>query len=423
MKGAEAIAEWLSNAGVDVVFAYPGAVMMPLYYALKDNGVGTVLVRNERAAAHSADGYARAKKGMGACMATSGPGATNLVTGLATANADSTPLLAITVNVPDCKRGTNCFQELDLQSIAAEVSNGFNYVGTASQLAGALGNASAVLEKAGGVFWLDVAANVLTESMRETFKAKPPGRLARKTQAVLQSQAAPQDFLKEFASMVSDCYLSPEERKIVVSKAREVCRVLKASGENAEVVRAISNAFPDCILVAGNGLHKYWACTQFDFNNDNMLVCSAQFGCMGFSLPAAIGAQVARPEKQVCLVTGDGDLQMNVQELATLAEYNLPVRLFVLNNACLGSIAQLEEKTGRKAFFSRFEKPVDFARVAEAYGITALKATPSQARAAVEFAKTLQSPCLVDFTVPVEYLDFGEEALAKAKAITSSLWL
>jgi len=541
MKGATMVWEALLREGVDVVFGHPGGAILPTYDALSpyeaDGRIHHVLVRHEQCAAHMADGYARATGRVGVCIATSGPGATNLVTGLATAQMDSIPMVAITGQVPTNLLGTDAFQESDvvgvtqpvvkhnylvtsvdelpmimkeafyvarsgrpgvvLVDICKDVQNAtgiFDYdqeielpgfepwptvdmdairaaaalinkaerplvlSGHGVQIAGVARELLAMVEKAeipvvttllgtgnipeshplslgmGGMHG-EAYANRAIQScdlliaMGMRFDDRITGRLDKfvKQAKVIHFELDPAEVGKnvvpDVAVVGNLAETLPPLLPLIESRRHQVWlselnewRSESTQGDiiNYEVdelippyvIRQIWHATRNTnpIVVTDVGQHQMWECQYFTHDQANMLITSGGLGTMGFALPAAIGAQMACPDRLVWAIVGDGGFQMTLQELAVLKqEHDLPVKIAIINNGFLGMVRQWQQFFYDKRYTGTPVWSPDYVKLAEAYSIPALVVRhPSEVAPAIERANATPGPFLIDFRVKEE---------------------
>ncbi|GGG24510.1 biosynthetic-type acetolactate synthase large subunit [Pontibacter amylolyticus] len=511
VSGAEAVILSLMAEGTETIFGYPGGAIMPIYDALYDyaDQLNHILVRHEQGAIHAAQGFARVTGKVGVCFATSGPGATNLVTGLADAKADSTPLVCITGQVAAPLLGTDAFQEADVISITTPVTKWNIQVTDAADIPAAISKAFYLAQSGRpGPVLLDITkdaqftkAPFSYERCTEVkhYAPKPPLSIAAAEQAadlinsakkplILAGQGvhlagaheellalaekadipvattllglsaipsehplnvgllgmhgnyAPNVKTNEADLIIAvgmrfddrvtgrtDTYakqakvihidLDPAEiNKIIradvalVADAREALAALSVLAEEnehrewlqefqvcmekeyekvvrhdlfpadekmitmGEVLRFINEtAEADSILVTDVGQHQMVASRYFNYRRRNSNVTSGGLGTMGFALPAAIGAKAGRPEAQVIAVIGDGGFQMNIQELGTIMQTGLAVKVIILNNNYLGMVRQWQQLFFEKRYsFVEMENP-DFVKIAQGYGIRARK--------------------------------------------------
>ena len=499
MNGAQYIVQTLKQQGVTQIFGYPGGAIMPLYDALYDGGVAHLLCRHEQAAALAAVGYARASGQVGVCMATSGPGATNLITGLADAMLDSIPLVAITGQVPMSAIGTDAFQEVDVLGMSLSCTKHSYLVENVEDLGAIIAEAFEVARsgrpgpvlidvpkniqvalvepKATPVFNTDphpLNASALAEAQLLLANAKQPvlyvgggvgmANAVDELRDFAQKTAMPmvttlkgigtldpdhQQFLgmlgmhgtkaANVAVQQSDLLLVVGARfddrvtgkldafavnakvihldkdasefgkvrhaevsintelatvlplltndKIIANMQtidpwREHCQQLKADNawrydHPGEAIYAplmlsqLSAALDDSAMVSCDvGQHQMWVAQHMRFTSPRNHLSSSGLGTMGFGLPAAIGAKLARPQDQSVLVSGDGSFMMNVQELGTLKRAQLPVKMVLMDNQRLGMVRQWQELffDGRYSETILTDNP-DFVAMAAAFDI------------------------------------------------------
>ncbi|MDU4962169.1 MAG: biosynthetic-type acetolactate synthase large subunit [Sporomusaceae bacterium] len=495
LSGAKAIVQCLIEQGVDTVFGYPGGTILPLYDALYDSPLRHVLTVHEQGAAHAADGYARASGKVGVCIATSGPGATNLVTGLAAAYMDSSPVVAITGQVPTGLIGRDAFQEIDITGITLPVTK-HNFLVKDPQSLPAILRRAFQIARSGrpGPVLVDVPRDI--QMMQIDFTAASPEPeplprtgpdqlLARAAAAIASAQRpvimvgggaiageaaaeirrlaetcdAPvvstlmglgafpgshplflgltgmhghkaanyavrcSDALIAIGSRFSDrvtgdraCYaadkvvihidVDPAEIDKNVSAHLGLAGNMKellsrllsrlqpgnaASWRREIAAQAEAVPEPDSVLtapalmqainrqVAGKpfvfatdvGQHQMWAAQGLQIDAPRSWLTSGGLGAMGFGLPAAIGAQLAQPQKRVVHIVGDGGFKMTGAELYTAAVNGLPIISVIVNNNCLGMIRQLQHVYFQQRSMSCHLPPVDFTAFAQAFGVKA----------------------------------------------------
>ena len=506
INGAEILLESLSRLGVDTVFGYPGGTVIPIYDALYDfKKITHYFARHEQGASHEADGYARSTGKVGVCIATSGPGATNLVTGIMTAHMDSVPLLAITGQVGSSLLGKDAFQESDIVGITLPITK-MNYLIKEVRELPMIVKEAHFIASTGrpGPVLIDIPKNIQLDEISfkeyETLfnrdinlegylpnykghpkqiktavefikQAKKPliiagagiikskawkelKELAEKrdipvTTTLLGLGSFPSDhklclnmlgmhgsvasnFATEQADLIIACGIRFDDR--IAGDPEKFCKDAKIihididpaeieknklidvpivgdlkgvidefnkrleevknpewveqtskwkadypmmyvkTGEKLmpqEVLKALDHIVKGEAIVATDvGQHQMWAAQYLRFNEPYRMLTSGGSGTMGFGLPAAIGAQVANPDKLVIAVVGDGGFQMTFQELMLLSQYNLPVKILLLNNSYLGMVRQWHE-----LFFDRRYSAVDldinpdFEKIGAAYGI------------------------------------------------------
>lgn len=531
LTGAQIVTATLKNLGVDTIFGYPGGIVLKVYDELfTDSEVKHILCRHEQACVHAAEGYSRAKGGQkpGVVLVTSGPGATNIVTGLANAYLDGYPLVVLTGQVSKDLIGKDAFQEVNIIDIARPCTKETYQVTDVRDLEKTLVEAfhTALSGKKGPVV-VDLAKNIFTETTEfdglklPSFEVrsdldKIPRILSLLNDSerpvivagggVLHSNAAhelaslacglsipvvstmmglgafPQSsplyfgmiglfgsysanqILRKsdliislgarFNDRISCCFPNGElERNLIQIDINdyEIFRIFNArmgvKGDIKEILGGllskVSKDFTDWaqeaqVLKARNklpakkseklhsyqvidalydytqnknltvttevGQHQLWCAKGYKFNRPGQFITSGGLGTMGFGFPAAIGASIAQNGAPVICVTGDGSLQMNIQELATCAQYGLPVKILVLNNGYLGMVRQLQEKMCEKRYAqTRIQNP-DFVGLAKAYGIDALRVEKiEEIPAALEKCFASNAPFLIDFIIePME---------------------
>ena len=535
LTGAQMVWASLVREGVDTVFGISGGQVLPLYHALPDYPIRHVLMRHEQAAAHAADGYARASGKVGVCLATSGPGATNLVTGIATAMMDSSPIVAITGQVPTPFIGKDAFQEVDITGITLPITKHNYLVTDVDELPEVLREAFFIARTGRpGPVLIDIAKDVQVATGEYAYPDEPvlPGyrpTLVGNPRQVAQAAALINDArqplllagrgiilagaeveLRELAEraeipvvntllgigslpqshrlslgmggMHGEAYanLAIQEADLLIAvgmrfddrltgtlstfapKAtiihididpaeigKNVTNVLPIVGDAGNVLRSLlplvqpathpewlakidewrrESAERDilnqptealapqyviralweatggqALIVSDVGQNQMWEAQYYRHDRLRGLISSGGLGTMGFALPAAIGAAIAQPDAPVWVIVGDGGFQMTIQELATVVQEGLPLRIAILNNGFLGMVRQWQEM-----FFSRrySGSPLlgpDFAQVAAAYGIAGRTvATRDDVAPAIAWAIAQPGPALIDFRVAQE---------------------
>jgi acetolactate synthase-1/2/3 large subunit len=533
LTGSEIIWATLEGEGVDVVFGYPGGAILPAYDALRKFPIRHILVRHEQGASHMADGYARASGRVGVCVATSGPGATNLVTGIATAMLDSVPIVCITGQVSSKVLGTDAFQEVDITGITLPVTK-HNYVVTRAEDVAPTIREAFMVAKSGrpGPVLVDITKDAQQALAEFDFAAAAPKlktesasilqaaeliRNAKKPvilagHGVLQSGAYGQvrtlaermripvastllglggfpashplslgmmgmhgeawvneaiqkadlliacgmrfddrvtGTLTTYAPVAKKIHIEVDPAEInknvkvdvaLIGDLKEALEALlphlaprDAKNESAWVqeieaskgecaVRDIRN-LPDsghlyaahvmhdlwkategkAIVVTDVGQHQMWEAQYYKHDEPRTLITSGGLGTMGFALPAAIGAKIACPDKEVWVVAGDGGFQMTAAELSTAAQENLDLNIAVVNNGYLGMVRQWQEFFYEKNYQSTPLLSPDFVKLADAHGIRG-KAVKTRAEVlpAVEEAQQHKGPFLINFLVEKE---------------------
>ncbi len=544
--GADVVCEALLREGSDVLFGYPGGVVLPLYDVLGDYpALRHVLVRHEQGAAHAADGFARASGKVGVCLGTSGPGATNLVTGLATAQLDSVPVVAITGNVVSALLGKDAFQEIDITGITLPMTKHNYLVRDADELPGVLAEAFH-LARSGrpGPVHVDITKDALQQETRaphpspEAVAARLPGfrptleghpkQLRTAARAISEARrpvilaghgvllARAWDELRELAEraqipvahtllgigaidethplsygfmgmhgwkhvnraiqsadllialgmrfddrvtgkvstyatgarivhvdidpseigknvavdvpVVGDVgrvlraliplvrEVPPAERAAYFAELAEWRRESEASSWHGSgawrdgllsadyVVSRIGELTGhDATLVADVGQNQMWLARYAGFRRPDSHLSSGGLGTMGYGMPAAMGAALGRPDKATWAIVGDGGFQMTLQELATLVQDRIPVRIALFDNKKLGMIRQWQEIIYAGNYHSASLLGPDYLKLCEAYGIPAWKATrPDQVDGAIAAAEAADGPALVWFEIAEE---------------------
>jgi len=546
--GAQILLECLKREGVEVIFGYPGGAILPLLEEMSKWDFKFILVRHEQGAVHAADGYARASGKVGVCLVTSGPGATNTVTGIATAYMDSVPLVVFTGQVPVHLIGNDAFQEADIVGITRPCTK-HNYLVTDVKDLARIVREAFYIASTGrpGPVLVDLPKNVLTAETEFHYPEKVEVRGYKPTLEghMLQIQRAASLILKarqpviyagggvvisgaseelirlaelldipvtttlmglggfpgvhplflgmlgmhgtyqaNMAVMECDVLIavgarfddrvtgkveafSPKSKKIhididptsikknvhvdipIVGDCKRVLRrlleVIEKSGHNLreyrqrlsewhqqieiwkkqheEFLRGYNSRPSDrikpqfviqklyeltggeAIITTEVGQNQMWAAQYFKVNKPRTFLTSGGLGTMGYGFPAAIGAQVAFPDRLVIDIAGDGSIQMNIQELATAVQHNLPVKVAILNNGYLGMVRQWQELFHNKVYYGSrlWEWNPDFVKLAEAYGAVGLRATrPEEVEPVIREALKIPKPVLMDFWVEQE---------------------
>ncbi|MFZ5843474.1 MAG: acetolactate synthase 2 catalytic subunit [Pseudomonadota bacterium] len=497
MNGAQALCKALEAEGVEIIFGYPGGAIMPVYDALLDSKLQHILCRHEQGAALAADGYARASGRLGVCMATSGPGATNLITGIANAYMDSVPMLAITGQVANPLIGTDAFQEVDVFGMTLPIVKHSYLVRDVNELPAIVHEACRIaMSGRPGPVLIDIpkdVQNAICTAELAMPKAERVGELDRagihQARALISSaqkpllyvgggvvlgnaSAALREFVEatqipvvstlkglgalsfehplnlgmlgmhgtkaaNFAVQRSDLLIvvgarfddratgklaafAPNARVIhldideaefdklrhaQISLRGDLKRLLPAlavpshcepwrsqcladkaafafrydapgSGIYAPGLlaalsqQADANTYVSCDV----GQHQMWVAQHYGFRAPRQHLSSGGLGTMGYGLPAAIGAQLACPDARVICVSGDGSFQMNLQELATINRYKLPVKIVLFDNQALGMVRQWQQLffAGRYSEIDLSDNP-DFVALAKAFGIPAVR--------------------------------------------------
>ena len=526
LTGSQIVAECLIEQGVDTVFGYPGGTILNIYDALYQyqDKIHHILTSHEQGAAHAADGYARSTGKVGVCMATSGPGATNLVTGIATAYMDSTPLVAITANVAVSLLGRDSFQEIDIAGVTMPITKHNFIVKDIKDLAPTIRKAFHIAsEGRPGPVLVDITKDVtaakfdfepivpeVIEPRKYTYGAQELDQAIKMIEAsekpfifvgggAIASDAASE--LKEFAEKidapvtdslmgkgaydntrprytgmlgmhgtkasnfgVSQCDLLivvgarfsdrvtgdtnrfAKDAKIIhidvaaaeinknvvvdlgiVGDAKNVLKELneKLTRQNhpqwLKEIRDLKERYPlsyddegltgpyvieqidyltnsEAIICTDVGQHQMWAAQYFNYRRPRQFISSGGAGTMGFGLGAAMGAKLANPHQTVFNIAGDGCFRMNLNELATLSRYNIPVIQVVMNNQVLGMVRQWQTLFyGQRYSNTILEDKVDFCKVAEGLGCKAIKVTTKEEVAsAIKIAMEHDGPVVIE---------------------------
>ena len=544
--GADVVCEALIRQGVEVFFGYPGGVVLPLYDVLGDYPeLRHILVRHEQGGAHAADGYARVTGKVGVCLGTSGPGATNLVTGIATAQLDSVPIVAITGNVPAALLGKDAFQEIDINGITLPMTKHNYLVRNADDLPRVFAEAFHIARTGRpGPVHIDITKDALQQETNATHPTldavvaglpgfrpniEPNGRqlklaateiakarrpvilaghgvlhaeawdelraFAEKTQipvahtllgvgAIDETHPLSYGFMgmhgwkhvnraiqsadllfaigmrfddrvtgnvRTYAPYARIVHVDIDPAEIGKNVAVEVPIVADAKRVLAALLPMVeevapetrreyfaqlaewrresesaswhgSGAWRDGLLsadfvvarigeltnhagtyVADVGQNQMWLARYAGFRQPNSHVSSGGLGTMGYSVPAAMGAALGRPDRETWAITGDGGFQMTAQELMTLVQDGIPVKIAVFDNKKLGMIRQWQEIIYAGNYHSAHLLGPDYIKFADAFGIPAFKAsTPDDVDAAIKAAQAVDGPALVWFEIAEE---------------------
>ena len=540
LTGAQIMMKVLQEEGVDTIFGYPGGVVIDIYDELAKTDIHHVLVRQEACAVHAADGYARAGGRVGVCLVTSGPGATNTVTGIASAYMDSIPVVIFTGQVPTHLIGNDAFQEVDTVGITRPITKHNYLVKQTEDLAriikeafflassGRPGPVLVDLPKDISVSKVDYKApkKVKLRSYNPTYKpnvrqlhqvvnmikaakkpvifagggvilskaAKELTKFARKTQIPLTASLMglggfpgsdplwlgmvgmhgtyrsnmsigecdllfgigvrfddrvtgridafapnakivhididPTSIRKNIPvtiPVVGDCKTTlgqlnklidkedlgdlKKKRKKWFDQIHHWKSTKPLEYEQKDVIKpqyVVEKLYQltkgNAIITTEVGQNQMWAAQYYHYDKPNHFITSGGLGCMGFGLPAAIGAQLACPNKLVVDIAGDGSIQMNIQEMATAAQCGLPVKVVILNNGYLGMVRQWQQLFFDKRYVSTsLEHAPDFVKLAEAYGAVGLRATkPEEVEPVLKKGLFSKKTVIMDFVVEKE---------------------
>ncbi len=530
----------LVDEKVETIFGFPGGAVIEIYDELAKTDIQHILVRHEQGAVHAADGYARASGKVGVCLVTSGPGATNTVTGIASAYSDSIPVVVITGQVPTQLIGNDAFQEVDIVGITRPCTKHNYLVNDVADLAKVMREAfylartgrpgpvlvdipknvvSAKIDYkpvpqvrmksynptynpnmkqlkkvaklvrearkpvifAGGGIILSNASQELTDFARKThipvtgslmglggFPGSDPlwlgmigmhgtyranmsasycdlmigigvrfdDRVTGKTDAfaeqaqIVHIDIDPTSIRKNIAvsiPIVGDCkkaltllndLLSDQDSAALLRQKEDwLAQIAEWKSTNPlaydqkDVIKpqyVVEKLFEltkgEAIITTEVGQNQMWAAQYYHFDRPNNFITSGGLGCMGFGLPAAIGAQVAHPDRTVVDIAGDGSIQMNIQEMATAVQYKLPVKIVILNNRFLGMVRQWQELFyGKRYAATCMDCAPDFVKLAEAYGAAGLRAEkPTEVEAVLAEGLAIAGPVIMDFSVEPE---------------------
>ncbi len=533
LNGAEIIITCLIEQGVDTIFGFPGGAVLNIYDALykKQDKIRHILTSHEQGASHAADGYARSTGKVGVVFATSGPGATNLVTGLATAYMDSIPIVAFTGNVPTQLLGKDSFQEVDISGITMPITKHNYIVKDVKVLAETIRNAFRIArEGRPGPVLIDVPKDITSaviDYTPEVIEAYAPNEDSVKQSALertiklLKSSSRPMLYVgggvirshaqeelatfiekvdtpmgvslmgngsidashERFTGMigmhgtrvsniaVSNCDVlvvigarfsdrvvskasafakkakiihidvDPAEInkniatyhhvigdiKVVLKKLNsmlekplahaewmqqiakwKVEHPVKIAGETrrpSEIIRTLAHEMPeDAIVVTEVGQHQMWAAQFYRHTPKSRFLTSGGLGTMGYGTGAAIGAQIGSPQKRVVNIAGDGSFRMNCNELATIARYNLPVIILIMNNNTLGMVRQWQTLFYEERYSeTTLDTQIDWVALAQAFGVKGMRLrSTDDPETVLRQAIALEGPVVIDCEIPLD---------------------
>jgi len=540
LNGARIIIRTLQEEGVEVIFGYPGGAVIDIYDELVKADVRHIRVRHEQGAVHAADGYARASGKVGVCLVTSGPGATNTVSGIASAYMDSIPLVILTGQVPTGLIGNDAFQEVDIVGITRPCTK-HNYLVRNVEDMGRILNEAFYIARSGrpGPVLVDLPKdvvcasagyrsmkNVQLRSYNPTFEpnfrqlpkaiklineAKRPVILAGGGVILSRASKELRDLAKKIETpvtatlmglgafpasdplwlgmigmhgtyranmssgecdllvaigvrfddrvtgkvetfapkarivhididptsirknipvsvpIVGDCKITlqklnsllereefgnlKEERRTWLDQIGEWKDTKPLKYSQKDVIKPQYVVEKLCEITGGEaiittevGQNQMWAAQYYHFDHPNRFITSGGLGCMGFGFPAAIGAQVACPDRLVVDIAGDGSIQMNIQEMATAMQYGLPVKIVVLNNSYLGMVRQWQELFYNRSYaHTEMSDAPDLVKLAEAYGAVGLRAIrPEEVEPVLRKGLSIPGLVIMDFLVERE---------------------
>jgi acetolactate synthase I/II/III large subunit len=535
--GAEIVWDVLASEGVDVVFGYPGGAIMPIYDAMHQRSIRHVLVRHEQGAAHMADGYARASGKVGVCLATSGPGATNLVTGIATAMLDSSPIVCITGQVSSKLLGSDAFQEVDITGVTLPITKHNYLVTRAEDIAPTLREAFFIARSGRPG---PVLVDITKDAQQATTDAALPPRTERRPgyrpaptpseealdraaeliaaaerplifcgHGILKAEASPllMELVEKTGIPVASTLLglggfparhplslgmmgmhgeawvnkAIQESDLIIAlgmrfddrvtgnlktfarKAKKIHAEIDPSEINknvpvdvaltGDVHQTLSALLPrlqrrtcdpwaghihslkgtaavrdiqymphngrlhaahvihdlwwltqgKATMVTDVGQHQMWEAQYYRHERPRQLITSGGLGTMGFALPAAIGARLAKPEEEIWLVVGDGGFQMTACELSTCAQEGLKLNVAIINNGYLGMVRQWQQFFYENRYSATPLHNPDFVKLAEAHGLNGLRVTRrEEIPEAVAKARSHTGTTVIDFRVEGE---------------------
>ncbi|MDD5595175.1 MAG: biosynthetic-type acetolactate synthase large subunit [Candidatus Omnitrophica bacterium] len=533
MTGAQILIESLKREGVEVIFGYPGGQVLPLFDKLYDADFKFILVRHEQGAAHAADGFSRATGRVGVCIATSGPGATNLVTGIATAFMDSIPMVAITGQVKTTLIGNDAFQEADITGITRPITKHNYLVKDIKDLSRTVKEAFYIASTGRpGPVLIDVPLDIQQQEAEffwpetvEIRSYKPtlfghPGQIKKAAKLIAQSKkpiiyagggiitSGASLALRQLAEKIQapvtwtlmgiGCFptthklglgmlgmhgtayanhaitdadliiavgarfddrvtgrldaFAPKSKVIhididpssisknfrvdvpivgdaknIIGELLEQIKKIPDTSKWVEEVEALKKKHPlkykegervkpqfvieqidevtkgEAIITTEVGQNQMWAAQWYKYNHPRTFISSGGLGTMGFGFPAAMGAKMGCPEKQVFDIAGDGSIQMNIQELATCVCNKIHVKVAILNNGYLGMVRQWQELFYKKRYSQTCITGPDFVKLAESFGAVGIRVTKNEeVRPAIEKAIAIDNTVLLDFQIEPE---------------------
>src|SRR5258707_1371891 len=397
LTGAEMVIEARVDQGFEHLFGYPGGAVLPIYDALfQQDRVRHILVRHEQGAVHAAEGYARSTGKVGCVLVTSGPGATNAVTGLTDALMDSIPVVCITGQVPTHLIGNDAFQECDTVGITRPCTK-HNY------LVKNIADLSSVLHEAFYVAKSGRPGPGVVDIPKDIKNAKADVGIIGDCAHVLEDMVR----LWRSAAVVSDkAALGAWWKHIDKWRARKSL-AYRGSNEIIKPQYAIQRLYEltkdrDVYITTEVGQHQMWAAQFYHFQEPNRWMTSGGLGTMGYGLPASVGVQLAHPNSLVIDIAGEASVLMTIQEMSTAVQYDLPIKIFIINNQYMGMVRQWQELLhGGRYSHSYSEALPDFVKLADAYhGIGIRCDKPGDLDHAIKEMINVDKPvifdCLVD---------------------------
>ena len=533
MTGAQILIESLKREGVEVIFGYPGGQVLPLFDKLYDADFKFILVRHEQGAAHAADGFSRATGKVGVCIATSGPGATNLVTGIATAFMDSIPMVAITGQVKTTLIGNDAFQEADITGITRPITKHNYLVKDIKDLSRTVKEAFYIASTGRpGPVLIDVPLDIQQQEAEfvwpetvEIRSYKPtlfghPGQIKKAAKLIAGSKkpviyagggiitSGASLALRQLAEKIQapvtwtlmgiGCFpathklglgmlgmhgtayanhaitdadliiavgarfddrvtgrldaFAPKSKVIhididpssisknfrvdvpivgdaknIIGELLEQIKKIPDTSNWVKEVEALKKKHPltykegklvkpqfvieqidevtkgEAIITTEVGQNQMWAAQWYKYNHPRTFISSGGLGTMGFGFPAAMGAKMGCPDKQVFDIAGDGSIQMNIQELATCVCNKIHVKVAILNNGYLGMVRQWQELFYKKRYSHTCITGPDFVKLAESFGAVGIRVTKNEeVRPAIEKAISIDNTVFIDFQIEPE---------------------
>src|SRR5438874_1017411 len=440
MTGADMVIQALADQGVEHLFGYPGGAALPIYDALfQQPKVQHILVRHGQGAVHAAEGYARSTGKVGCVLVTSGPGATNAVTGLTDALMDSTPLVCLTGQVPTHLIGNDAFQECDTVGITRPCTKHNYLVKNVSDLPRVLHEAFHIAKSGRpGPVVVDIPKDIQfarglysrpKDFQHKGYRPKVKGDLERIKVAIELMRHAKRALFYTGGGVVNS---GPEAtqllRELVKLTGFPITSTLMGLGAYAasdpqwlgmlgmhgtyeanmsmhdcDLMICIGARFDDrnTYITTEVGQHQMWAAQFYRFEQPNRWMTSGGLGTMGYGLPAAVGVQLAHPNSLVIDIAGEASVLMTMQEMSTAVQYELPIKIFIINNQYMGMVRQWQELLhGGRYAHSYTEALPDFVKLAEAYHAVGIRCErPGDLDGAIAEMIKVQKPVIFDCVV------------------------